>query len=40
VVSWKNNPTDPIGGNVDPNYFVVWIGLESGNFFCLDNYDK
>jgi prepilin-type N-terminal cleavage/methylation domain-containing protein len=36
-----DNPTDPIGGNdTDPSLYVVWIGLESGGYYCLDNYSK
>jgi len=33
-----DSPGDPITGNdTSPNKFVIWMGLEQGGWYCLDN---
>jgi type II secretory pathway pseudopilin PulG len=40
-VSGADNDSDPIAGtHVTPSFYVVWIGVEAGSYYCTDNYTE
>ncbi len=40
-VSGSDDPSDPIAGDEqDPTRYVIWIGTEVGDYYCVDNYQQ